>query len=112
MNRIFLAIVVSLLLIPFTALAETWKDVPVVDTLCLKDVKADPDKHTKQCALQCAKGGYGVLTIDGEYLTFDAAGNEKALAALKAATKSDHLRATVEGTRTGQTIELAWIAIE
>ena len=112
MNRIILAIAVGFLALPFTALAETWKNVPVVDTLCLKDVKTDPDKHTKQCALQCVKGGYGLLTADGEYLTFDAAGNEKTVAALKAATKSDHLRATVEGTRQGQTIQIASITIE
>lgn len=112
MNRIILAVAVGFLALPFTTLAETWKNAPVVDTLCLKDVKSNPDKHTKQCALQCAKGGYGLLTADGEYLTFDDAGNEKTVAALKAATKSDHLRATVEGKRKGQVIEIASITIE
>lgn len=112
MHRIILPIAVGFLALPLSALAETWKNVPVVDTLCLKDVKPDPDKHTKRCALQCAKGGYGLLTADGEYLTFDAAGNEKTVAAFKAATKSDHLRATIEGTRQGQTIEVSSISIE
>lgn len=112
MKRIIFAMAVGFLALPLTALAETWKSVPVVDTLCLKDAKADPDKHSRQCALQCAKGGYGLLTEEGEYITFDAAGNEKTLAALKAATKSDHLRATVEGTRQGETIEVTSITIE
>src|SRR5262245_60237681 len=72
----------GLLALPLSAAAETWTNVPVVDGLCLDKVKADPDKHTKGCALQCAKGGYGLLTSDGKYLKFDSAGNEKALAAL------------------------------
>ena len=94
------------------AAAETWKDVAVIDTFCLSKVKADPDKHTKACALQCAKGGYGILTPDGTYLKFDSAGNEKALAALKATKKSDHLRATVEGVRDGDSLKVGSISLE
>ena len=46
--------------------------------------------HTRQCALMpaCQKSGYGVFTYDQKYLTFDAAGNQKALAALKASVVS------------------------
>jgi VCBS repeat-containing protein len=80
--------------------------------MCVSKVKADPDKHTTQCALQCAKGGYGLLTPDGAYLKFDAAGNEKTIAALKATKKTDHLRATVVGDRDGENIEVTSIAIE
>src|SRR4029453_13092075 len=83
--------------LPLVAAAETWNDVSVIDTLCLSKVKADPDKHPVTCALQCAKGGYGLLTTDGAYLKFDAAGNEKTVAALKATKKTDHIRATVVG---------------
>src|SRR6185436_17809857 len=83
--------------LPLVAAAETWKNVSVIDTLCLAKVKADPDKHPRTCALQCAKGGYGLLTTDGAYLKFDAAGNEKTIAALKASSLTDRLRATVEG---------------
>ena len=94
------------------AAAETWKNVPVVDTHCVSKVKSAPDTHTKECALQCHKGGYGLLDADGRYLKFDAAGNEKTVAALKATTKSDHLRATVTGERDGETIRVSAIAIE
>lgn len=104
--------VLVLVALPLAAGAETWTNVPVIDTMCLKDVKADPDKHTKECALQCADGGYGLLTEDGEFLAFDAAGNEKTVAALKATAKTDHLRATVEGARDGETIEVTSITIE
>ena len=83
-------------------------NVPVIDTMCVTKLKAEPDKHTKQCA----KGGYGLLTPEGAYLTFDPAGNEKTLAALKATKKADHLRATVTGERDGETIKVASISIE
>lgn len=105
-------VVAGLLTFPMAAAAETWTNVPVIDTLCVSRVKADPDKHTTQCALQCAKGGYGLLTPDGTYLKFDAAGNDKTIAALKATKKTDHLRATVDGERDGESIKVASISIE
>ena len=94
------------------AAAETWKGVPVVDTMCVSKVKSDPDKHTTDCALKCAGGGYGLLTADGTYLKFDAAGNDKTVAALKATKKTDHLRATVVGERDGDTIKVASVSID
>lgn len=105
-------VIAALLAFPLGAAAETWENVPVIDTTCAARVKADPDKHTKQCALQCAKGGYGLVTPEGAYLTFDAAGNEKTAAALKATKKTDHLRATVTGERNGESIRVTSISIE
>src|SRR5262245_40923329 len=92
--------------------AETWTDVPVIDTNCLGKVKADPDKHKVSCALQCAKGGYGLLLPDGTYLKFDAAGNEKTVAALKETKKADHIRATVEGDRDGESIKVKSVRLD
>jgi hypothetical protein len=113
MRTQMLAAVVGMMALPFTAAAaETWQDVSVVDTLCLARVKGEPDKHTTQCALQCVKGGYGLITPDGAYLTFDAAGNEKTVAALKATKRLDHVRATVVGERTGDAIKVASVIIE
>lgn len=112
MRAWMLATFVGLTALPFTASAETWKDVPVVDTLCLSKVKADPDKHTTQCALQCVKGGYGLITTDGAYLKFDAAGNEKTVAALKATKRTDHVRAIVVGERDGDTIKVTSVSID
>jgi hypothetical protein len=113
MKRVALvALVAAGLGLPLTALAESWKDVAVVDTNCIGKVKANPDAHTTKCALQCQKGGYGLITADGTYLKFDAAGNEKAVAALKATKKEDHLRATVTGERDGETVKVTAIAID
>ncbi len=112
MKKASFAILAGLLALPSLAAAETWKNVAVIDTLCLKEFRAEPDKHTTDCALQCAKGGYGLLTAEGAYLKFDAAGNEKTLAALKATKKTDHLRATVDGEPSGDTIKVRSISIQ
>ena len=87
--------------------AETWTKVAMVDAMCALKVKADPDKHTRECALQCAKGGFGILAADGTYLKFDKAGNDQAAALLKASKASDHIRVTVTGTRKGETIAVS-----
>jgi hypothetical protein len=100
------ALVLGTMLIAGGAAAEEWKNVPVVDSHCVSRVKANPDAHERSCALQCVKGGYGLVHSDGTYLKFDAAGNEKALAALKASDKNDHLRADVVGERSGDTIKV------
>jgi hypothetical protein len=92
--------------------AETWTNVPLVDSNCSAKVKAAPDQHTKQCALSCAKSGFGVLTSDGSFLKFDDTGNTKALAALRSSRKTDHLRATVAGKRDGDRIQVDSIALD
>jgi len=95
-----------------TLSAETWKNVSLVDSQCVDKVKADPDKHTKKCALACEDGGYGILTAEGKFLKFDSAGNEKAAKALEGTQKTDHLRATVEGTVSGDEIKVASVKID
>jgi hypothetical protein len=97
---------------PLTAAAETWKNVSLVDTACVAKVKADPDKHSKQCAMQCRKRGYGIFTSDGTYVPFDADGNQKAYEAIKGTEKTDHIRATVTGTKDGDTIKVEKLTIE
>jgi|SRR4051794_38605591 len=91
---------------PALALAETWTDVPLVDANCSSKVKANSDAHTRNCALQCAKSGYGILSADGNFLRFDGSGNDQALTALKASDAKDHLRITVTGEREGDTIKV------
>ena len=92
--------------------AETWTNVSIVDTMCATKVKANPDKHTRACALQCSTGGYGIIAADGTFLTLDDAGNAKVVAALKASKKADHLRATVSGERSGDQIKVATIELQ
>lgn len=65
--------------------------------------------HTRQCALMpaCQKSGYGVFTYDNKFLSFDAAGSQKALAALKATKREDDLKVEVTGEIQGDTIKVA-----
>ena len=92
--------------------AETWTNVTVIDSMCVEKAKANPDKHTKKCALACEDGGYGILTADGKFIKFDAAGNQKTVAALQATSKTDTLRATVEGTVSGDEIQVASVKFD
>jgi uncharacterized membrane protein YphA (DoxX/SURF4 family) len=98
--------ILSVLGTPALAAEETWANVSVIDTNCLTKFKANPDDHPRECALQCVKGGYGLITEEGSYLKFDEAGNKLALGALKASPKTDHLRATVTGERDGEIIKV------
>ena len=70
--------------------------------------------HERSCALAeaCQKSGYGVFTTDNKYLTFDAAGNQKALAVLKASKQADNLKVTVEGDVQGGTIKVASLKLQ
>lgn len=65
--------------------------------------------HTKQCLLMpaCRRSGYGVFAFDtNNFLLFDAAGNQKAMALLAASPKQDDLRVEVAGEVTGGTMKV------
>jgi hypothetical protein len=104
--------VVATLAFPLHAATQTWKNVSLMDGHCISKMAENADEHPRSCALQCSKGGYGVITTDGKFLRFDEAGNEKALEALKKSEKNDHLRATVTGTLEGETITVSSIALD
>jgi hypothetical protein len=69
--------------------------------------------HTRRCALMpdCQKSGYGVFTYDNKFLSFDAAGSQKALAALKAAKKEDDLKVEVTGEIQGGAIKVVSVKL-
>jgi hypothetical protein len=106
MRRKIAALVLAAAALAGVAAAETWKNAAFMDAECADKFKDNPDKHTVKCAVACEDDGYGILTADGKFLKFDAAGNEKAAAALKDTKKTDHLRATVEGTLDGDQIKV------
>ena len=113
-RRIACALLAAALATPLVAAAETWSNVALVDQGCAtkEKVAANPDSHTRDCGLQCAKNGFGVFTADGKYLKLDADGSKKALDALKASAQKDHLRVNVTGTLADgvvhvQTLEMA-----
>ena len=96
---------------PALAATETFKDVSVVDVACSKKVAANPDAHTRDCALMCEKSGFGIVTADKKFLKFDADGNAKVLAELKASDKKDHVRANVSGDVQGDTIKVTSVKL-
>jgi len=102
-----------LALVPLAAAAETWKNASLMDSMCASKEKVakDPDAHPASCAIQCAKSGYGIMA-DGKFLKFDAKGNEQIASELKSTKKTDHLRVTVDGDRTGDTIAVKSVKLD
>ena len=101
------AFVGTTLLLASAAMAESWTGT-LVDTMCKgKDLAA----HSKDCAIKCAKGGYGIVLSDGKFVKFDESGNAKALAALTKSTKDKDLKATVSGTLDGETLKVDTISM-
>lgn len=111
MKKVLFAVTLVAVALALPLAAETWKDVALVDNACSAKVKANPDSHTASCALQCEKSGFAVVS-DGMVLKLDKAGNAKALAALKATKKTDHLRATVTGEKAGDTIKVTALTLD
>jgi len=101
----------TLCAVPAIAAAATYDNVAVVDVNCSKKVADNPDAHTRDCALKCAGSGFGIVTKDQQFLKFDAAGNAKITAALKASDKKDHLRVNVDGEQQGDTLKVSSIKL-
>lgn len=90
------------------AMAETFSGT-LMDVMC-KD--KDPVAHTRDCAINCAKSGFGLATADGKFLKFDEAGNKTALDVLKKSKKDKDLKATVTGTLTGETLQVTAVELK
>jgi hypothetical protein len=88
--------------------AETWTGT-IVDVMCKN---SDLASHTSKCAVECSKGGYGLVLGDGKFVKFNETGNAKALTALKATTKEKDLKAKVTGTLQGDIIKVQAIEIQ
>jgi hypothetical protein len=73
-----------------------------------------PADHTKECMLMeaCVKSGYGVMTADKKLIKFDAAGNAKANALLKATNRDKDWRVTVKGTMKDGVLSVESIAVQ
>ena len=90
------------------AWAESWTGT-VVDVMCKgKDVAS----HTRQCALSCAKGGYGLVLGDGKFVKLNEAGNAMTLTKLKASSKDKDLKAKVTGTLDGDVIQVESVELQ
>ncbi len=82
--------------------AESWTGT-VVDVMCKgKDLSS----HTRECAVTCAKGGYGLVLGDGKFVKFNEAGNAKTFSMLKKLTREKDLKAKVTGKLDGEVIQV------
>lgn len=106
MKKLVTLAVFAVLASPALAAGMQWSNVPLVDQDCSKKVAANPDAHDKGCMLMCAKSGFAVI-VDGKILKLDKTGAEKALAALEASDKKDHIRVNLTGELAGETIQVA-----
>lgn len=102
----------GLIAAPAFAATETFNDAPVIDVSCSRKAAANPDAHTRECALACAKSGYGIVTQDKKFLKFDANGNKEILAQLKDSKKSDHLRVDVKGDVQGDMLKVESVKLQ
>ena len=71
-------------------------------------------EHDRSCALMeiCRQSGFGLLTASGDFVIFDDAGNDKAVAALESASKDKDYKISVSGNRQGDEIQVASLTIE
>jgi hypothetical protein len=82
--------------------AETFSGT-VVDVMCKgKDLAG----HTRSCALDCAKSGFGLVQADGKFLKFDESGNARTLSLLKKSAKEKDLKVKVTGDADGDVIKV------
>lgn len=89
------------------ASAETFSGT-VVDVMCKgKDLAS----HTRSCALDCAKSGFGLVQADGKFLKFDESGNARTLAMLKKSSKDKDLKVKVTGTLDGDAIKVQGVEL-
>jgi hypothetical protein len=102
-----MVVLLGLGVLPALGASTSYHNVPLLDVGCSKKAAANPDAHTRDCALSCAKSGFGIMTSDQHFLKFDAEGNAKILDELKASSKKDHLRVNVSGDVQGDTLKVS-----
>ncbi|MBI3210233.1 MAG: hypothetical protein HYZ37_15210 [Candidatus Solibacter usitatus] len=88
--------------------AESWTGT-LVDVMCKgKDVA----NHTRQCALSCAKGGFGLVLSDGKFVKLNEEGNAMTLSKLKNSSKDKDLKAKVNGKLDGDVIQVESLELQ
>lgn len=103
-----LTTIISGLVFSSALFAETWTGT-VVDVMCKgKDLSG----HTRECAVTCAKGGFGLVLGDGKFVKFNESGNAKTFTMLKKLTKEKDLKAKVTGKLEGEVIQVETVEFQ
>lgn len=71
----------------------------LIDQHCYPAFQKHPADHTRSCLLKCADVTYGLVDAKGQFHPFDAKGNQRALAAVRATNHPNHLWVTVRAAR-------------
>ena len=111
MRKLITAMLFALFTLPAFCAEQTFNNASIVDVMCAKKVAANPDAHTRECAIACQGSGFGIVTSDHKFLKFDSAGNQKILAQLKNTKKQDHLRVDVSGDVQGDTLKVTSVKL-
>ena len=71
-------------------------------------------KHQKSCLQMkpCAQSGYGVMTDDLKYYTFNKTGNAQAAKLIAGLKKNDDIKITVTGDVEGQTVKVTKLTLQ
>jgi hypothetical protein len=72
-------------------------------TLLTNWEKSDPDSNTRDCALTCAKSGFGIVDKEGR---LNDKGNQEALKLPQSSSKKDPLRVDVTGSKEGSVMQV------
>jgi hypothetical protein len=106
-------ITIGLMASPAFAAPISYSNVSVVDVACSKHTSttAAGDKHTRECALDCADSGFAIITADDKVIKLDKAGNDKLAEALKASKAVDHVRVNASGELDGDILKVTAIKI-
>ena len=111
MRKAMTLMLLSIFTLPAFCADQVFNNAPILDVMCSKKMAANPDAHTKECALECKGGGFGIVTNDHKFLKFDSLGNQKILSELKTSNKQDHLRVDVSGEVQGDTLKVKSIKL-
>ncbi|MDA2929394.1 hypothetical protein MYX84_05505 [Acidobacteria bacterium AH-259-O06] len=92
---------------------EAKKTGILIDAMCGEMSAANAEKvanHKVACALMpnCQESGFGIV-LEGKFLKFDQAGDEKALQLLKNTKKTDKMKVEVTGDFEGDTVKVSKI---
>jgi len=114
--KISILLVIALALVSLPLAAENVEGI-LVDKMCSGKIVEKgygaAKMHTKMCALMdnCKASGFGVVTADGKFLKFDAAGDKQALKALESTDKADNITVKVDGKISGGNLKVKSLSL-
>ena len=113
MEKTLGVLAIMLLSTNLTFAVDTTKTGILLDAMCGEMSASNTDElasHKVLCALMpnCQESGFGIV-VEGKFLKFGEAGDEKALAFLKSTQKKSAVKIAVTGEFSGDNVKVATI---